>query len=189
MDAYQTSLGRAPETAGLEYWQDKIGSGAMDIDQVVSSITGSYEAQVKSMYTSLLGRAGKMSEVQYWTGLLQGGMSLAEVERSFKGSDEYLARNIPHFAMGGDHMGGLALVGEVGPEIISTGPARIFNASQTARMIGGQSSDAESAKAIREMLQKISDLEDAIERGNENTSRIAKVMEGQQSVPLLVEIA
>ncbi len=49
VDAYQTSLGRAPETAGLEYWQDKIGSGAMDIDQVVSSITGSYEAQVKSM--------------------------------------------------------------------------------------------------------------------------------------------
>jgi phage-related minor tail protein len=41
------------------------------------------------------------------------------------------------FAKGGDHRGGLRIVGEEGPELEATGPSRIFNADQTRRMLSG----------------------------------------------------
>lgn len=44
---------------------------------------------------------------------------------------------IPSFATGGNHQGGLRLVGERGPELEVTGAARIFNAADTARILGG----------------------------------------------------
>ena len=42
---------------------------------------------------------------------------------------------IPGFASGGDHLGGLRIVGEQGPELQATGPARLWSASQTASML------------------------------------------------------
>lgn len=56
--------------------------------------------------------------------------------------------NIPGFASGGMHMGGLRVVGEHGPEIEATGPARIWTADQ----IGG---DRESAAEMRAMRQEM----------------------------------
>ena len=41
------------------------------------------------------------------------------------------ALGIPGFASGGNHKGGLRIVGENGPELEATGPSRIFNAAQT----------------------------------------------------------
>jgi hypothetical protein len=43
---------------------------------------------------------------------------------------------IPAFATGGLHSGGLRLVGERGPELEVTGPARYYSASQTQGMMG-----------------------------------------------------
>lgn len=45
------------------------------------------------------------------------------------------ALGIPGFATGGDHRGGWRIVGENGPELEATGPARIFNASQTREIL------------------------------------------------------
>jgi len=47
---------------------------------------------------------------------------------------DWLMAALPGFADGGDHMGGLRIVGERGPELQATGPARIFNADQTRRI-------------------------------------------------------
>lgn len=44
---------------------------------------------------------------------------------------------IPAFASGGYHLGGLRLVGENGPELEATGPSRIWNAQQTQAFLGG----------------------------------------------------
>ena len=44
---------------------------------------------------------------------------------------------IPGFANGGMHKGGWAMVGEQGPELINTGPGRIYNNRDTRRMMGG----------------------------------------------------
>lgn len=53
----------------------------------------------------------------------------------------------PAFASGGYHSGGLRLVGENGPELEVTGPARIFSASQTAALFRGGSGADDSATA------------------------------------------
>lgn len=43
----------------------------------------------------------------------------------------------PMFASGGMHGGGLRIVGERGPELEATGPARIWSADRTRAMVGG----------------------------------------------------
>ena len=58
--------------------------------------------------------------------------------------------NIPAFARGGYHKGGLRMVGENGPEVEATGPARIWNARQTANMLrasGGMAGGMASSSA------------------------------------------
>jgi hypothetical protein len=47
----------------------------------------------------------------------------------------------PKFAAGGYHSGGYRVVGEGGPELEATGASRIFNANQTANILGGGMSD------------------------------------------------
>jgi len=42
---------------------------------------------------------------------------------------------VPGFYKGGMHSGGLRIVGENGPELEATGPARIFNATETQQML------------------------------------------------------
>ncbi|REF67401.1 phage tail tape measure protein [Paracoccus versutus] len=44
---------------------------------------------------------------------------------------------VPGFAKGGMHVGGLRIVGERGPEIEATGPARYWNANQTRNFLAG----------------------------------------------------
>ncbi|MEY2654611.1 MAG: hypothetical protein RLZZ524_1639, partial [Pseudomonadota bacterium] len=60
--------------------------------------------------------------------------------------------SIPAFAEGGMHGGGLRLVGERGPEIEATGPARYWSAEQTAGMMGGS---AERLERIEEALRDL----------------------------------
>lgn len=42
---------------------------------------------------------------------------------------------LPGFASGGDHSGGLRIVGERGPELEATGPARYWSASETGQLL------------------------------------------------------
>lgn len=60
---------------------------------------------------------------------------------------------IPAFAAGGLHAGGLRLVGERGPELEVTGPARYWSAGQTAALMGGGSNDA-VARELRELREE-----------------------------------
>ncbi|MFV0301199.1 MAG: hypothetical protein ACK5IP_10030, partial [Paracoccus sp. (in: a-proteobacteria)] len=45
------------------------------------------------------------------------------------------ALDIPGFATGGYHRGGLRIVGENGPELEATGPSRIFSAGETREIL------------------------------------------------------
>jgi len=60
---------------------------------------------------------------------------------------------IPAFAAGGLHAGGLRLVGERGPELEVTGPARYWSAGQTAALMGGGSNDA-VVRELRELREE-----------------------------------
>jgi tape measure domain-containing protein len=55
------------------------------------------------------------------------------------------------FASGGYHLGGLRIVGENGPELEATGPARIWNASDTRAMLAGGGQSQASADELRQL--------------------------------------
>lgn len=68
---------------------------------------------------------------------------------------------VPAFAAGGLHAGGLRLVGEDGPELEATGPARIYSAPQTRALLadrGGEAGDSALAAAMREMARELAAL-------------------------------
>jgi len=56
------------------------------------------------------------------------------------------AGGTPNFAHGGWHAGGLRLVGEQGPELEATGPARLFTAGETRRLLAPSSGEDEAAR-------------------------------------------
>ena len=60
---------------------------------------------------------------------------------------------VPGFANGGMHSGGIRLVGERGPELEATGPARYYSASQTQSMLGGGVVD--EIKGLREEVSML----------------------------------
>jgi tape measure domain-containing protein len=76
------------------------------------------------------------------------------------------------FANGGDHMGGLRIVGENGPEIESTGPSRIFNANQTRSMLAGSDGNAELAAEIRGLRSDLRASQGAIALAAEKSRKI-----------------
>ncbi len=81
---------------------------------------------------------------------------------------------IPGFASGGSHRGGLRLVGENGPELEVTGPSRIYNASQTAAMLGGGS---ETASEVRALRSDFAGMMDALRSVAKHTMQTAKRVE------------
>ena len=56
------------------------------------------------------------------------------------------AGGTPNFTHGGWHAGGLRLVGEQGPELEATGPARLFTAGETRRLLAPSSGEDEAAR-------------------------------------------
>ena len=93
------------------------------------------------------------------------------------------------FASGGDHAGGIRLVGEQGPELEVTGPSRIFNADQTASMLrSGGANGSELLDELRLLREEMRGLRASTERGNQNTLSAADSLRGRQSAPLLVQV-
>jgi hypothetical protein len=82
---------------------------------------------------------------------------------------------VPAFAAGGYHSGGLRLVGETGMELEATGPARIWNASQTAAMMRGAGAGGEgSAALVAEVRAMRQELKVAMEQTMVNTGALVR---------------
>lgn len=151
--AYQTALHRAPDAAGLDFWQQRVAAG-VSATEVVDAITKSTEAQVQQLYTALLGRSADAAGLAFWMKQAASGVAIADIRSAILSSTEYGQAPIPGFAVGGHHGGGWRIVGENGPELEATGPARIFNASDTASILGAKSGDdagvKDEVRALRE---------------------------------------
>jgi hypothetical protein len=65
--------------------------------------------------------------------------------------------NIPGFAAGGMHSGGLRVVGENGPEIEATGPSRIYSNQQTKGLMSNSDS-SDTVSELRMLRQEISEM-------------------------------
>lgn len=82
-----------------------------------------------------------------------------------------LGRNgIPRFEAGGMFAGGLRMVGERGPELEVTGPARYWSSAQTQAMLSGAGGGSEELLAeVRALRAEVSGLRAAAQRTAQNT--------------------
>lgn len=96
-EAYEKYLERAPDSAGADYWADRMQAG-MTQEQIESSFIGSPEyianhggtgaGWVRGMYFDLLGRAPDAAGAQYWEARLNAGAPAAEIALGFAASPE-----------------------------------------------------------------------------------------------------
>ena len=110
-------------------------------------------AQITQMYLEFLGRTPEAAGLQNW---LNSGRDAAGIREGIVNSDEYRARHggIPAYANGGAYPGGLAMVGEQGPELINFArPGQVYTAGQTANILGGGTEVAEEIRGLRQECQ------------------------------------
>lgn len=147
---------------------------------------------IDTIYQSVLGRGtqGDEAGAAFWANALQTGTATyqdiaasiakgalgnsAESAATKKSAEEYLkGLGIPGFASGGLFGGGLRIVGENGPELEVTGPSRIYNASQTASMLGGGG----NAETVAELRQLRADIRTDLRSIAKHTMKTAKYTE------------
>ncbi len=93
-------------------------------------------------------------------------------------------RPVPAFAAGGLHAGGLRLVGERGPELEVTGPARYFSADMTRSMLAAPSQSLDLAPLLAELVRlrrviEVMSANNSAEAGAiaTNTSKTARILD------------
>ncbi|WP_312378827.1 DUF4214 domain-containing protein [Pseudomonas oryzihabitans] len=137
--AYQAALGRAPDAAGAAYWKQQVGSGALSSNNVFNAISQAGAANGESItkaYQNILGRAPDAAGLAYWQQQVAAG-NISDINAAIKAA-AMANGQIPAFASGGNYAGGLALVGERGPEVIDfSRPGYVYNARDTAGMLSG----------------------------------------------------
>jgi hypothetical protein len=95
---YQTALGRAPDAAGLAYWQQQILKGT-SITDIQSAISNSSEAQIQTLYKNLLGRDVDPAGLNFWNKAMSSGMDISAVAQAIRSSPEYTSK-LPSFDVG-----------------------------------------------------------------------------------------
>ncbi len=96
---YSAALDRAPDAAGLEYWQSVLEAGASRkgvVEAFFSSseynnLNESNESFVAGLYRDLLGRAPDVAGEAYWLNALESGVARASVVTDFVNSSEFNA--------------------------------------------------------------------------------------------------
>ncbi|KQV50061.1 DUF4214 domain-containing protein [Massilia sp. Root335] len=97
-DTYQKSLGRAPDAAGLSYWQQQAAAGVSPTD-IQNAIANSPEATIRGMYETMLGgRDPKADELNYWLTQMKNGVSPGDIGNAIANSAE--AKTLHPFAVG-----------------------------------------------------------------------------------------
>ena len=86
-------------------------------------------------------------------------------------------QTIPAFALGGDHAGGIALVGERGPELVNTGPARVFTAAQTRGILGGSGDNSALLAELRGLRSEVVRLRAEAQATAVSNARLARLAE------------
>jgi lambda family phage tail tape measure protein len=151
--ASYASGGLNPPGAGTGYTGSGGGVGYNDIN---------------SIFNDVLGRDASTTDAAYWAGLA-AGKTAEQLAAAIK-ADAQANGELPKFAMGGFHSGGIRLVGENGPEIEATGPARYWSASKSAAALNGASSSQTSGEMVERQAWTNRLLNQIIQAINKQTS-------------------
>jgi tape measure domain-containing protein len=155
--AYQSALGRAPDAAGLEFWQTKAAAG-VPVSSIADAITNSPEAKVQALYHSLLGRSADAGGLSFW---LQQGASIDAISDAIKGSTEYADYHKLHpFEIGTNY------VPETMPALLHKGE-RVIQAGDNRELMRRLASPAQNGDVlvaeIRRLTDKVARLQNALD--------------------------
>lgn len=169
------------------------------IKEFTAAITGVKQApsglSVEGLYQQVLGRDGEKAGVDFWkkaygetvdgaekADFIKNAQPELDAKKNGKWAEFLRSHGVPGYATGGDFGGGLRLVGENGPELEATGPARIFNAGQARSMLSGGS--PELLEEVRRLTATVSLLKSALDlqlaplnKSATNTKRLADAFE------------
>ncbi|MCY0910832.1 phage tail length tape measure family protein [Massilia antarctica] len=169
------------------------------IKEFAAAIKGVKDApsglSVEGLYQQVLGRDGEKAGVDFWkkaygetvdgaekADFIKNAQPELEAKRTGKWAEFLRSHGVPGYATGGDFGGGMRLVGENGPELEATGPARIFNAGQARSMLSGGS--PELIEEVRRLTATVARQQVVLERQQEaldktatNTKRLADAFE------------
>lgn len=98
------------------------------------------------------------------------------------------SNNLPMFANGGSYGGGLALVGETGPELINFNQSgQVYNAGQTASLLGDSSEVVDELRMLRD---EVANLRYEARATATNTGKTARILDRatQEGDALLVVV-
>ena len=100
--------------------------------------------QINDLYKKILGRDADAGGLANWA---SSGLSIQQIEAAIKSSPEAKARG---YADGGFYPGGMALVGEEGPELINfSRPGQVYTASETGKIMSGDNGNTEEVRQLR----------------------------------------
>ncbi|MDQ1834666.1 tape measure protein [Massilia scottii] len=139
---------------------------------------------VEGLFQKVLGRKEEKAGIDFWTKAYGESVDSTELADFMKAAQpeidarkngslsEFLrTHGVPGYATGGDFGGGLRVVGEHGPELEATGPARIFNADQTRSMLNG-GGNADVVAELREVRRVLAELRAPMERTAVATDKV-----------------
>lgn len=157
LNGLDTSIVSLTQAIGLLNLRSiQAGGGASIIDPLTGEapVSGNPDISDKQIrdFVNTPGR----TEMQIYNAAKQNGVSFAQYAAATGARMEELQawakkNNLPTFASGGFHRGGLRIVGEHGPELEFTGPSRISSNNDLSRMLNNDS----VVTAIYDLIEKI----------------------------------
>lgn len=159
-------LAMGMEGAGTAALLLQVSGAFASVVPAADSVTDSFEAMTESLDDFVSRTAKSTIEAARITSLAAVG-NTAALQRL----------GVPGYASGGYHAGGLRIVGENGPELEATGPARIYTASQTQSMLSGGAQNTARLEALVEKLtQEVEMLRSEVRADVQHNAKTARIL-------------
>ena len=146
--AYKDILRRQYEAPGMEYWTNRMAQGAT-IQQIRTEMYATPEyrnLKINDYYKEIFKRDADASGLAFWAG---SSLTLEQIRAELVKSKAAGA-----YAEGGFYPGGMALVGEEGPELINfKRPGQVYTASETGAIMSNDGGTAEEVRQLRQENQ------------------------------------
>lgn len=129
--------------------------------------TDARKSAIESLYQSYLGRPADAPGLDWYN---NSDKTLEQIR------DDFIFQTTQGFAKGGYYPGGLALVGEEGPELINfSNPGMVYTAAQSANLMQADNSDL--AEELRALRQEVQMLRAEARATAVNTSKTARILD------------